>query len=161
GAPQSRRLLRRRQKRLLGVSQRHGGVSSRHEGPQRPDRPRGKRDRLRIPGPCRTSGRVRQGKRRRPGSGRRYAESLGRGHDQAGRLWDAVSGAERGTWRDFASPVVSLAFAPDGNTLAAGTGHTNGTGTLSLREVATGRERFAFKGNHWTVRSLCFTPDGK
>ena len=41
--------------------------------------------------------------------------------DQSLRLWDAASGAERACFKWPAGKVYSLAYAPDGLRLAAGT----------------------------------------
>src|SRR5262249_42128544 len=53
--------------------------------------------------------------------------------------------------------VESLAFAPDGRTVASG----NGNGTISLWEAATGREIRVLRGHRDAVLSVAFSPDGK
>jgi WD40 repeat protein len=52
--------------------------------------------------------------------------------------------------------VRSLAFSPDGRTLAT----TNGD-LARLWDVATGAELVAFKGHRGPVSALAFSPDGK
>src|SRR5262249_62047261 len=53
--------------------------------------------------------------------------------------------------------VWSVAFSPDGKTLAVGTQFN----TIHLWEVATGRERRRFAGDRGTIKALAFTPDGR
>jgi RNA polymerase sigma factor (sigma-70 family) len=53
-------------------------------------------------------------------------------------------------------PARSLAFSPDGRTLAWG-----GWQTVQLWEVATGRERLAFPAHRGEVTSVAFLPDGR
>lgn len=55
----------------------------------------------------------------------------------------------KGTW--------SLAFSPDGRTLASGTQE----GALSLWELASGKERHLFVGHEGQVMSVAFSPDGR
>ncbi len=55
------------------------------------------------------------------------------------------------------SIINSIAFSPDGQTLATG----NGDGTISLWEVATGRERKRLEGHTFKVTSVAYSPDGK
>jgi WD40 repeat protein len=53
--------------------------------------------------------------------------------------------------------VLSLAFSPDGKTLASGSEDK----TIKLWTVATGKERATLKGRSGRVMSVGFTPDGK
>ena len=53
------------------------------------------------------------------------------------------------------SVVTSLAFSPDGKTLASGGGNIN------LWDVNTGQQKHVFRGHGHSVRSLAFSPDGK
>lgn len=52
---------------------------------------------------------------------------------------------------------VSLAFAPDGNTLALGCS----SGIVDLREVASGKRLQKLSGHEARVRSVAFSPDGE
>jgi WD40 repeat protein len=53
--------------------------------------------------------------------------------------------------------VFSVAFSPDGKTLAAG----SWDGTVRLWEVATGKELHLFHDQKTPVRAVAFSPDGK
>src|SRR5262249_32361643 len=52
--------------------------------------------------------------------------------------------------------VLSVAFSPEGNTLASGSGDR----TIKLWDVATGKERATLTGHGDWVRSVAFSPDG-
>jgi RNA polymerase sigma factor (sigma-70 family) len=76
------------------------------------------------------------------------------GRDRTIRLWEAATAREvRGFGADR---VFSLAYAPDGNTLAAG----NADGTVGFWDPATGAllRRSAAHGRE--VNSVAFSPDG-
>jgi WD40 repeat protein len=55
------------------------------------------------------------------------------------------------------STVCSVAYSPDGKTVASGLID----GTIGLWDVATGKARAAFKGHTGCVNSVSFSPDGK
>jgi RNA polymerase sigma factor (sigma-70 family) len=86
--------------------------------------------------------------------------------DNKVRLFDTESGAllrqmsERPNGaRSFPAatrPARSLAFSPDGRTLAWGDWQA-----VQLWEVATGRERLAFPAHRGEVTSVAFLPDGR
>ena len=72
-------------------------------------------------------------------------------------LWNVAS---RGVIATLEEPgdfdeATSLAFSPDGTTLAAGTWHSR----ILLWDVAT-REAFTLDGTRFEVHSLAFSPDG-
>ncbi|MFM7187104.1 MAG: c-type cytochrome domain-containing protein [Armatimonadota bacterium] len=54
------------------------------------------------------------------------------------------------------SPVTAIAFSPDAKLVAIGT-----YARVLIVDTATGKSITAWKGHGDTVRSLCFTPDGK
>ncbi|MHC4180595.1 MAG: WD40 repeat domain-containing protein, partial [Planctomycetota bacterium] len=53
--------------------------------------------------------------------------------------------------------VLSLAFSPDGKTLASGAGDRS----VKLWDVATGEQRATLKGHVDWVASVAFSPNGK
>src|SRR5262249_12065142 len=69
----------------------------------------------------------------------------------------AVEPKERATLKGHNRPVRSVAFTPDGRTLASG----GAEGTIKLWDVATGKLRATLKGHTSTVQSVTITADGK
>src|SRR6476659_3527098 len=63
----------------------------------------------------------------------------------------------RATLQGHTNPVVSVAYSPDGKTLAS----ASYDGTLKLWDVTTGKERATLKGHTGCVGSVAFSPDGK
>ena len=74
------------------------------------------------------------------------------------RLLDLVSGSTRSFDADF---TYSLAFSPDGKTLAVGSNIENEPGIVDLLDVASGTVKRKLKGPPGVVGSLVFSPDGK
>jgi WD40 repeat protein len=72
------------------------------------------------------------------------------------KLWDVDSRTERATLRGHAGIVTSVAFAPDGQTLATGSEDR----TVKLWDVATWQERASLKFPGM-VKSIAFSPDGQ
>ena len=62
--------------------------------------------------------------------------------DKTIKLWDVATGKEQATLKG-PRPVVSVAFSPDGKTLASG----SWTETIKLWDVATGKEQATLKGH--------------
>src|SRR5262249_55828140 len=56
-------------------------------------------------------------------------------------------------------PVSSLAFSPDGKTLASG--GSFGDNTVKLWDTGTGKERTTLTGHRSTVHRVAFSPDSK
>jgi WD40 repeat protein len=83
------------------------------------------------------------------------------GWDQAITLWDVPSGRARAhldNTRSIAQgSIFSVAFSPDGKTLASG----SLDGQIELWEVATGKLQATLKGHEDDVQSVAFSPDGK
>jgi WD40 repeat protein len=88
-------------------------------------------------------------------------------------IWDANTGAVRATINDDNAPAWRLAFAPDGRTLAIGTGPTmpkdkncekelcEGYGEVLVVDTNDWRIRSRLKGKAHPLRVLAFSPDGK
>jgi WD40 repeat protein len=76
------------------------------------------------------------------------------------RLWDPDKGNELTPLRD---PwwVRSIAFAPDGKTLAAGRADLDKPGDIKLWDVTGGMARATLRGHAHSVQSVAFAPDGK
>jgi WD40 repeat protein len=73
-------------------------------------------------------------------------------------LWDVASGARQATLQGHTDLVTSVAFSPDGQTLASGSG--SGDGSIILWEVTTRQSKTTLKGHTWNVSSVAFSPDG-
>src|SRR5262249_5643773 len=73
-------------------------------------------------------------------------------------FWDLATGKERrrlaGNW----GPVFSVAFSPDGTTLATA-GFCDGI--IRLWDVAAGKERLPLAGHQGAVWSVVFSPGGR
>jgi hypothetical protein len=80
------------------------------------------------------------------------------GHAPDVLLWDVRTDKERWRIRALTEWVSSVAFSPDGQTLAIGTGNK---GTVYLLEAATGGERCRFQGHLDRVFAVAFSPNGQ
>jgi WD40 repeat protein len=74
------------------------------------------------------------------------------------KLWDVTSGREKLTLKGRERTVRSLAFAPDGQTLASG---SEGAGDLILWDISSGRAMKTIESGQIEVRSLAFARDGR
>src|SRR6516162_4943192 len=70
---------------------------------------------------------------------------------------DVATGKERATLKGHTEVVTSVAYSPDGKTLASGSRDK----TIKLWEVATGKEQATLKGHTGEVWSVAYSPDGK
>src|SRR5207302_6815587 len=81
-------------------------------------------------------------------------------------VWDTATTKVRTTIKqEHGRRVTSLAFAPDGNTLAAAVGNRPGRdrepGLIVLYDPASGQRRLTLTGHTNAVLSVAFSPDGK
>jgi RNA polymerase sigma factor (sigma-70 family) len=73
------------------------------------------------------------------------------------KVRDLAQGGVRTFFRGGTGWVTSVAFSPDGKTLAAG----QQEGTIRLWDVATGRERACLRERADSVVAIAFSPDGR
>ncbi len=73
------------------------------------------------------------------------------------KLWEVATGKELATLNGHTDLVWSLAFSPDGKTLASGSWDN----TIKLWDVASGKERSTLKGHTDEVWCVAYSPDGK
>ena len=73
--------------------------------------------------------------------------------DGTARQWDVATGEEIATLSELNS--FSLAYSPDGSTLAEAWGNT-----VTLWDLATGTKSASFEGHRGGVTSVSFSPDG-
>jgi WD40 repeat protein/serine/threonine protein kinase len=72
-------------------------------------------------------------------------------------LWDLKSGTNRGALREHRASVNSVAFSPDGATLAS----TSQDGTLRIWDFVNAKRLFTSAESHEPLSRVCFSPDGK
>ncbi len=81
------------------------------------------------------------------------------GHDGSVRIWHLSTGALHTAYPGHGEPVRTLAFAPDGRTLAVA--HVRaGDEQVRLLDAATGRTQRTIKPSARMVLSLAFSPNG-
>ena len=73
-------------------------------------------------------------------------------------LYDAHTGVELALLTGHTGIVLSVAYSPDGRTLAGGGGWRDGT--IRLWDAATGRHKHILEGHIEGVTSMAFSPDG-
>ena len=71
-------------------------------------------------------------------------------------VYNALTGEEIDFLAEHTSEVRSVAFNPDGSTLASG----SGGGTIHLWDATTGQHQHALTGHRSAVNSVAFNPDG-
>ena len=72
------------------------------------------------------------------------------------RVWDVATGQEKGTITGHTPFVWSVAFSPDGTTVAG----ANNDGTIRLWDVTTWQKKSTLGGDVGRLRSVAFSPDG-
>ena len=81
------------------------------------------------------------------------AQSKGKGT----RLWNLTTGQQRAALQGHTQEVWSVAFSPDGQTLASG----SEDGTVRLWDVSTEQQRALLESDQGGILSVAFSPDGK
>jgi WD40 repeat protein/serine/threonine protein kinase/tetratricopeptide (TPR) repeat protein len=79
------------------------------------------------------------------------------GNETAIRLWNLATGQEKATLKGHTKPVICLAFAPNGRTLASGAEDA----TVKLWDLGTQQARATITGHWGSVTGVAFSPDGK
>ena len=79
------------------------------------------------------------------------------GNDKVARLWDIARGESRAVLRGHKGEVLSVAFSPNGETLAT----SSADRSVKLWDVATGEELATLRRHSDEVLSVAFSPDGK
>jgi WD40 repeat protein len=80
------------------------------------------------------------------------------------RLWNPDTGELQKTLTERSEGVLSVAFSPDGRTLAGVTGTGNAAakiGKVKLWDVQTGELKWAVNGHTDFVTSVAYSPDGR
>ncbi|MDE0313425.1 MAG: sigma-70 family RNA polymerase sigma factor [Candidatus Poribacteria bacterium] len=78
--------------------------------------------------------------------------------DNTIRLWDAHTGEHKKTLTGHTGRVATIAFSPDGKTLAIGGRENN---TIRLWDVDTGKTKMILTGHTYLVEVVSFSSDGK
>jgi WD40 repeat protein len=79
-------------------------------------------------------------------------------------LWDAVTGHQRDSFFGMSGQALSVAFSPDGKTLAVGSSGDERKGVpgeIKLWDVATRRQQATLRGHRSAIWCVAFRPDGK
>ena len=79
-------------------------------------------------------------------------------NDAEVRLLYIPSGVMRKVFSEF---TYSVAFSPDGRTVAVGSAYSEAPGQIELLDIVSGGPRRHLKGLPGPVESLTFSPDGK
>ena len=76
--------------------------------------------------------------------------------DKTLRLWDVATGEHKITLTGHTSEVSSIAYSPDGRTLASGSSDK----TLRLWDAGTGEHKITLTGHTKRITSVAYSPDG-
>jgi WD40 repeat protein/serine/threonine protein kinase len=87
------------------------------------------------------------------------------GKDHQIKIWDPVTGKLLKTLTEFATPVQTLCFSPDGRVLAAGDQRSlsasDEKGTVRFYDVESWKELLEMQAQVGPTNSIAFSPDGK
>src|SRR5205807_5398313 len=85
------------------------------------------------------------------------SRALAVAHGAGVRLWDLTTGRERFASSGHRGDILSLAFSPDGLTLAT----AGEDRTIKLWQTATGEELATLRGHGAKIHALAFSSDGR
>jgi WD40 repeat protein len=88
----------------------------------------------------------------------RDAKTLAEAEGYAINLWDVATGKRLHSFPGHETPVISLAFSPDGAGLASGDSED---GTLLVWDLKSRKPRHVLRGHFPDVLSVAYSPDGK
>ena len=77
--------------------------------------------------------------------------------DNTVRLWDAASGRERHRLEGHSNAVLSVAWSPDGASVASGSSDN----TVRLWDAASGREQVSLEGHRSAIELLAWSADSR
>ena len=89
--------------------------------------------------------------------GKTLAAAADRVKDKVVRLWDVATGHERAPLRGHTDIIHSLAYSPDGTTLATASMDK----TVKLWDATSGKELATLKGHTSAVKCVAFSPNSK
>src|SRR5262249_47128712 len=76
--------------------------------------------------------------------------------EAAVQIWDFADNRAGLRWQTKSDSIISIAYSPDGKTLAMGS-----NGQLLLRDLADGEERVVHKEHRNWIHTLAYSPDGR
>jgi WD40 repeat protein len=79
------------------------------------------------------------------------------GYERTVRLWDLSSATLKRSLDGYGLGTMSIAFAPDGTTLAT----AGNDGLVRLLALSTGRQEAVLNGDAYALSSVAFSPDGR
>jgi WD40 repeat protein len=88
--------------------------------------------------------------------GRQYDRQSGRSSGEL-KLWDVQAGKQQTVLHGHTSGVQALAFAPDGKSVATGSGDE----AVKVWDLESGTERLSVRARESGTYCLAFSPDGK